>query len=435
MKINEIKSLISSQGLHDWYTKLYMEESSFLVKDKRLSGLLQQFETNFSESDVFLFSTPGRSEIIGNHTDHQNGKVIAASINLDMLALVAKNDTSISIISEGVAIDPIDISQLTPKQEEINSSMALIRGVTARFKELGYQYGGFHAVVTSDVLIGSGLSSSAAFEVLIANILNHLYNDGAIDAITLAKIGQYSENAYFGKPSGLMDQMACAVGNLVYIDFKEKENPKIVQLQSILEENRFKLCVVNTGGSHANLSGEYGAIVTEMKMIANYFNQELLSEIDFTDFYKNIDCLRKTVSDRAVLRAIHYDNEMKRVDDLKTAIQDKAMQAFLKLIQESGNSSFKFLQNVTLPNEISDQNIAIALSLSEVILKGAGACRVHGGGFAGTIQAFVPADCVLDYKQKMEQVFGVDSCSVLSIRSLGTCCIIDESGLKNVSSN
>ena len=432
MKTTEIKALLESHQLENWYQELYVDAQLFPAKKERFLQLLQKFTDSFPQEDIFLFSTPGRSEIIGNHTDHQNGKVIAASINLDMIAFVGMNEHGINIISDGEVIEAIDINDLSVKQEEFNTSMALIRGVVARFKDLGYHYGGFDAVITSDVLIGSGLSSSAAFEVLVGNILNHCYNDGSVDAITLAKIGQYSENVYFNKPSGLMDQMACAIGDLVYIDFKEKENPEVVQLQSPLTKNGFNLCVVNTGGSHANLSGEYAAIVTEMKTIANEFDINLLSELDYDLFYQKIGQLRKKVSDRALIRAIHFDQEMKRVELLKNAIVSQDIQQFLFLIQASGNSSFRFLQNVMLPFDITEQSISVALAASENILGSEGVCRVHGGGFAGTIQAFVPHHLVEQYKVTMESIFGEDSCSVLNIRPVGTCCIIDAGGILNV---
>jgi Galactokinase len=432
MKITDIKALLNSNQLENCYQKLYVDSALFPEKKERFLCLLQQFSDSFPQEDVFLFSTPGRSEIIGNHTDHQNGKVIAASINLDMIAFVGINENEINIISDGEVIGPIDITDLTVKQEEFNSSMALIRGVVACFKDLGYQYGGFNAVLTSDVLIGSGLSSSAAFEVLIGNILNHCYNQGSVDAITLAKIGQYSENVYFNKPSGLMDQMACAIGDLVYIDFKNNEDPEVMQLLSPLAKHDFNLCVVNTGGSHANLSGEYAAIVTEMKSIASAYDIKLLSDLDYQLFYQEIGKLREEVSDRAIIRAIHFDQEMKRVELLKKAILDQDMQQFQSLIQASGNSSFRFLQNVMLPFDVTKQSISVALAVSENILGTEGVSRVHGGGFAGTIQAFVPHHLVAEYKTAMEQIFGLGSCNVLNIRPVGTCCIINEGGSTNV---
>ena len=432
MKITDINALLDSNQLENWYHKLYVDSALFPEKKERFLRLLQQFSASFPQDDVFLFSTPGRSEIIGNHTDHQNGKVIAASINLDMIAFVGINENEINIISDGEVIGPIDITDLTVKQEEFNSSMALIRGVVARFRDLGYQYGGFNAVLTSDVLIGSGLSSSAAFEVLIGDILNHCYNQGSVDAITLAKIGQYSENVYFNKPSGLMDQMACAIGDLVYIDFKKKEDPEVVQLQSPLAKHDFNLCVVNTGGSHANLSGEYTAIVTEMKSVASEYDIKLLSDLDYKLFYQEIVKLREKVSDRAIIRAIHFDQEMKRVELLKEAILNQDMQQFLCLVQASGNSSFRFLQNVMLPFDVTEQSISVALAVSENILGVEGVCRVHGGGFAGTIQAFVPHHLVEKYKIAMEQIFGLGSCNVLNIRPVGTSCIINGGGSTNV---
>jgi len=373
----------------------------------------------FGVKDVEIYSAPGRSEIGGNHTDHQCGRVLAASINLDAIAIVAKKESGIVLKSEGYPMINVSLADLLPKKEEEGTSAGLIRGVAARLKEEGYEIGGFEAYVTSDVLNGAGMSSSAAFEVLIGNILSGLYNEGKISPVLIAQAGQYAENVFFGKPCGLMDQMASSVGNLIFIDFADVKNPVIKKVNVNFEDFNHSLCIVDTKGSHADLTDEYAAIPEEMKRVAAYFGKEILKQVDKNEFYTNIPEIRKVAGDRAVLRAMHWFEETDRVIDQVNALEEENFEEFKKLIKSSGDSSFKYLQNVYSVKNLSRQEMAVGLALSDVILKGKGVSRVHGGGFAGTIQAFVPNDIVDIYKKNMEDIFGEDACHVLKIRKYG----------------
>ena len=313
----------------------------------------------------------------------------------------------------------VSLADLLPKKEEEGTSAGLIRGVAARLKEEGYEIGGFEAYVTSDVLNGAGMSSSAAFEVLIGSILSGLYNEGNISPVLIAQAGQYAENVFFGKPCGLMDQMASSVGNLIFIDFADVKNPVIKKVNVNFEDFNHSLCIVDTKGSHADLADEYAAIPEEMKRVAAYFGKEILKQVDKNEFYTNIPEIRKVAGDRAVLRAMHWFEETDRVIDQVNALEEENFEEFKKLIKSSGDSSFKYLQNVYSVKNLSRQEMAVGLALSDVILKGKGVSRVHGGGFAGTIQAFVPNDIVDIYKKNMEDIFGEDACHVLKIRKYG----------------
>ena len=367
-----------------------------------------------------IYSAPGRSEVGGNHTDHQYGKVLAASINLDAIAIVAKTDDSIiDIKSEGYDRIQVHLDSLQPRKEEEGSSEALTRGVAARLKEEGYVIGGFQAYATSDVLNGAGMSSSAAYEVLVGNILSGVYNEGKASPILLAQIGQYAENEYFGKPCGLMDQMASSVGGLINIDFEDPKNPKVKQVKVDFEEYGHSLCIVDTKGSHADLTDDYAAIPQEMKQVANFFEEDVLRKVDKNEFYLNLPKIREILGDRAVLRAIHLFEENKRVDEQVQALEQHDFETFKKLIKASGDSSFKYLQNVYSSHEINNQSVSIGLAISDTILQEKGVSRVHGGGFAGTIQAFVPNDIVDIYKKDIEHVFGEGSCHVLKVRKYG----------------
>lgn len=367
-----------------------------------------------------LFSAPGRTEVGGNHTDHNHGKVLAASVNLDVIAVVEPIEVhKIALKSEGFEESIIEIDDLEVKESEKNTADALIRGVVAGFKKSGYKVGGFKAYTTTNVLKGSGLSSSAAFEVLVGNILSSLYNNGGIGAIKIAQIAQYAENEYFGKPSGLMDQMASSVGGFVAIDFKDIDSPIIDKIDVDFNNFDHALCIIDTKGDHANLTPDYAAIPEEMRMIAEHFSVQYLRQICREDVMLNIDILRSEFGDRAVLRSLHFFDENERVDKLVHALRSNDFNAFLDSIRESGNSSYKYLQNVFSANDIKNQGLGIGLNVAEDVLKRKGASRVHGGGFAGTIQAFVPVEMLKEFKMSLEKVFGAGSCHVLGIRRVG----------------
>ncbi len=367
-----------------------------------------------------LFSAPGRTEVGGNHTDHNHGKVLAAGVNMDVIAVVEPIEVpKIALKSEGYEESIIEINDLEVKESEKNTADALIRGVVAGFKKSGYQVGGFKAYTTTNVLKGSGLSSSAAFEVLVGNILSALYNNGGIGAIKIAQIAQYAENEYFGKPSGLMDQMASSVGGFVAIDFKDVDSPIIDKIETDFNNFGHALCIVDTEGDHADLTPDYAAIPAEMKAVAEHFSVEYLRQICREDVMLNIDILRGEFGDRAVLRSLHFFDENDRVDRLVHALKTEDFDAFLDSIRESGNSSYKYLQNVFSSNDIKNQGLGIGLNVAESVLKRKGACRVHGGGFAGTIQAFVPTEMLKEFKMCLEKVFGAGSCHILGIRKIG----------------
>ena len=419
MKTTELKAGFQSGKYAELWKDIYIDESVLEYQKGRYVKAIESFEELFGVKDVEIYSAPGRSEIGGNHTDHQCGRVLAASINLDAIAIVAKKESGIVLKSEGYPMINVSLADLLPKKEEEGTSAGLIRGVAARLKEEGYEIGGFEAYVTSDVLNGAGMSSSAAFEVLIGNILSGLYNEGKISPVLIAQAGQYAENVFFGKPCGLMDQMASSVGNLIFIDFADVKNPVIKKVNVNFEDFNHSLCIVDTKGSHADLTDEYAAIPEEMKRVAAYFGKEILKQVDKNEFYTNIPEIRKVAGDRAVLRAMHWFEETDRVIDQVNTLEEENFEEFKKLIKSSGDSSFKYLQNVYSVKNLSRQEMAVGLALSDVILKGKGVSRVHGGGFAGTIQAFVPNDIVDIYKKNMEDIFGEDACHVLKIRKYG----------------
>ena len=419
MKTTELKAGFQSGKYAELLKDIYIDESVLEYQKGRYVKAIESFEELFGVKDVEIYSAPGRSEIGGNHTDHQCGRVLAASINLDAIAIVAKKESGIVLKSEGYPMINVSLADLLPTKEEEGTSAGLIRGVAARLKEEGYEIGGFEAYVTSDVLNGAGMSSSAAFEVLIGNILSGLYNEGNISPVLIAQAGQYAENVFFGKPCGLMDQMASSVGNLIFIDFADVKNPVIKKVNVNFEDFNHSLCIVDTKGSHADLTDEYAAIPEEMKRVAAYFGKEILKQVDKNEFDTNIPEIRKVAGDRAVLRAMHWFEETDRVIDQVNALEEENFEEFKKLIKSSGDSSFKYLQNVYSVKNLSRQEMAVGLALSDVILKGKGVSRVHGGGFAGTIQAFVPNDIVDIYKKNMEDIFGEDACHVLKIRKYG----------------
>ena len=419
----EFKSNKHNQLLEDLY-----EDSSLVNYQKdRYANALDKFIELYGDENISIYSAAGRSEISGNHTDHQHGCVLAGSINLDAIGVVARQDDVINVVSDSFNIKPIYLNDLDKKDEEEGTSEALIRGVVSNLKELGYNIGGFKAFITSDVLVGAGLSSSAAFETIIGTIIDGLYNDMSIDMVTIAKVGQYAENVYFGKPCGLMDQCACAVGGLISIDFKDTEHPAVNHVDVDFSKYDHSLCIVDTKGSHADLTDAYGAIPTEMKDVAHYFGKEFLREVDEKEFFDHIADVRAAVkNDREILRAIHFFKENARVPQIVEALNNDDFDLFKKLIKESGNSSYKFLQNVYADFDYKHQAVSAGLALSEIVLGDHGVSRVHGGGFAGTIQAFVENDFVPEYKKEIEKLFGEGSCHVLKVRKLGGCKVVEE---------
>ena len=367
-----------------------------------------------------FFSAPGRTEVGGNHTDHNNGRVLAAGVSLDVIAAVVPTDDGIiRIKSQGFPMDTVDSNDTEIKDEEENTSCALIRGVAAGMLRRGYKVGGFTAYTTSNVLKGSGLSSSAAFEVLVGTILSGLYNDFAVSPVEIAQISQFAENIYFGKPSGLMDQMASSVGSFITIDFADTANPVIEAIDFDFAASGHRLCIVDTKGSHSDLTPEYAAIPAEMRSVAQFFGKDYLRELTKADVMANLAALRAKLGDRAVLRALHFFGDNERVVKQAAALRSHDFKKFLKLINESGDSSYKYLQNIYASSNPAEQGLSLALYIASDVLSGEGACRVHGGGFAGTIQAFVPEEKLEKFKSAMEGVFGEGSCYVLSIRPFG----------------
>ena len=391
-----------------------------ILAQNTANALNEGFAAAFGGQPQRYFSAPGRTEIGGNHTDHQRGRVLAAAVNLEAVAAVRSNGTNVvRILSEGYPMCQVDLSDLIPKADEINTTMALIRGVAARFTQLGCKVEGFDAYITSTVLPGSGLSSSAAYEVLIGTIVNHMFFDGKVSQPEIAMIGQYAENVYFGKPCGLMDQMASAVGNMVTIDFFDKENPVIESVDFNFASCGHALCIIDSRASHADLTDEYAAITIELKNICSYFGKDVLTQIDEQDFITNMAKLRDLYGDRAVLRAYHFYKENARVPQQVAALRQGDFDKFLQLVKQSGYSSWIYLQNVIPAGYREHQDVALSLALCENYLNGRGAYRVHGGGFAGTVQAFVPMDMLETFRQGIDAVLGDGACHVLSIRPHG----------------
>ncbi|MCQ2500450.1 MAG: galactokinase [Lachnospiraceae bacterium] len=422
---NELKELIAAGSLNERLADIYVDETLVPYHQKRYIQAIEKFEELFGAKEVEIYSAPGRSEVGGNHTDHQKGKVMATSLNLDFIAIVEPTDDQVITFKSGdYPMLTINVADLEINKKEYGSTQALVRGVAAGLKNAGYQIGGFRAYITSDVLSGSGMSSSAALEILIGTILSGLYNDMKADSVFLAQVGQYAENVYFGKPCGLMDQMACSVGGLVYIDFEDVEKPVVKPVNIDFKEFGHSLCISDTKGSHANLTDDYAAIPVEMKKIAAHYGVEVLRQVDPAQFYKDIAVLREECGDRAVLRAMHLFAENDRVEALVAALENHDFEAFRSLITASGNSSFKYLQNVFATHQVQEQGLSIGLAVSEMVLGGTGAVRVHGGGFAGTIQAFVPDEKVEEYRAAIDGVFGEGSCHVLKVRKYGGIKVI-----------
>ena len=397
-----------------------MSVTALILDPCKKASLDAGFAAAFGGAPAAYFSAPGRTEIGGNHTDHQRGRVLAAAVNLDTVAAVRPNGTdTIRMLSQGYPLCQVSLKELVPVESEINSTPALIRGVAARFVELGCDVQGFDAYCESTVLPGSGLSSSAAYEVLVGTIINHLFFDARVSQPEVAQIGQYAENVFFGKPCGLMDQTASAVGGLVTIDFADKDHPAIRSVDFDFSACGHALCIIDSRASHADLTDEYAAVPREMKQIAAYLGKEVLTEIPEEEFYAAMPELRKHFGDRAVLRGVHEYQENARVLKQVAALEEGNFDEFLRLIKESGFSSWMYLQNVIPAGYKEHQDMAVALALCEKYLQGKGAYRVHGGGFAGTVQAFVPYDLLDTFVPGINAVLGEGACHVLSIRPEG----------------
>lgn len=421
MKPKEFIAAIQAGEMDEKLKAVYVTDYAVELQKPRYIRLINEFIKLFGEDrDVIITSAPGRTEVCGNHTDHNNGKVLAASVNLDAVAVAAKNEEDVvRVKSDGHAMNVVEISELLPDESEFGHSTAMVRGVVAKIEGLGYKIGGLDCVTTSDVIGGSGLSSSAAFEVLLGTTLSYLYNDGVISAVDIAKIAQYAENVFFGKPCGLLDQMASSVGTFVTIDFESTENPKIKKVDFDFSKSGHSLCIVDTGGNHSDLTDDYAAVRGEMESVAKALGKDVLRETSFADFKQAVPSLLGRVSDRALLRAFHFYRENIRVEKAVSALESSNFDEFKKIINESGRSSYMYNQNVFTPKDPAEQKISLALCISEEVLGVNGAYRVHGGGFAGTIQAFVPNELLQEYKTAMEDVFGKGSCHVLIIRPVG----------------
>ena len=425
MKYLELKNYVTSNKIDDLLSKI--KGTNDLKKEKeRYLNLIEKAYQRFGDGDYHLISSPGRTEIGGNHTDHQNGHVLAATINLDNICVVKKSEKNICTFIDDKFEDCIvDINDLKIVENEKNTSKSLIRGIAARLNELGYKIGGFETMCDSKVAIGSGMSSSACFEMMIVEIFNTLYNNEQITPINRALIGQYSENKYFGKACGLLDQTTISVGGFVAIDFKNPSNPTVESYDFNFKDYGYELILVNTKGDHADLSDEYSAIPKEMKDVAKELNGNVLTDINKEYFFENIKEIRNKIkNDRSILRAIHFFMEDERAISEKLAIENKNIEKLLDLINKSGKSSYMYLQNVYPSSMPKNQPLSIALAISDLILNDKGAYRVHGGGFGGTIQAVVPFELKEEYKKVLAHTFDDDSILELVIRPFGTKTLI-----------
>jgi len=415
---NKLVAAIESGACHSAFSKLYGSRAP--AQDARCLAAIRSFEAVFGQrKGCRLFSAPGRSEIAGNHADHQNGMVLAAAVTLDILAVVSPNpDGIIRMKSPDYPLLKVSTHELSPRKNERGSSHALVRGVASGLKRAGFSNGGFDAFVVSDVPKGAGLSSSAAYSILIGSILSGLYNGGAIPPLALALSAKYAENRYFGKPSGLMDQLACAEGGFTRIDFAQPEQPQVLHIDCDLGALGYSFCIVSPGGSHAKLTQEYAAIPADMQSVAAYFGKRLLCEVDGAAFYDALGSLRGRVSDRAILRSLHFFSENARVPKIAEALQNKDMPEAIALLRASGESSEQLLQNIC-PANPQERSLSLALALSSRILSGKGAWRVHGGGFAGTMLACMPSGDIPAYVAEMERVFFKGCCYLPEVRPAG----------------
>lgn len=420
-KESAIKKIESTQ-YDEMMKKIYFTDDAVAAQKERYKKIVDLFDSFYdSDREIRFFSAPGRTEVCGNHTDHNRGKVMAAAINLDAVAAAAKNDENIVRVksAEYDKIDVIDVTDLVPHEEEYGKSKGLIRGVCAGFKNRGYNVGGFDAATMTQVLSGSGLSSSAAFEVLVGTVMNYLYNDGKVSSVEVAQIAQYAENVFFDKPCGLMDQMACSVGSFVKIDFKDNENPVIEPVEFDFASCGHSLVITDTRANHADLTDEYAAIRQEMEKAASVFGKTALRDVSEEEFTANLPLVREKAGDRSVLRGLHFYGENNRVEKAVAALECGNFEEFKNIITESGFSSYMYNQNVFSAKQPLSQPVSLALAVSDYILRGKGAWRVHGGGFAGTIQAFVPTELLDTYKTTLESIFGEGACYVLNIRPVG----------------
>lgn len=426
MNVNELIAAINDGTYDENLKAVYVTDEAVQSQKPRYVETLNDFGELFGyDREVNIMSAPGRTEVCGNHTDHNNGKVLAASINLDAIAVVSKNDDNIiRVKSKGHKMNVVDLNDLVPNEANFGSSTTLVQGVAATIKNLGYTVAGFDACTTSDVMGGSGLSSSAAFEVLLGSVLSYMFNDGKISPVEIAKVAQYSENVFFGKPCGLLDQMASSVGTFVTIDFKSTKDPVIKKIDFDFSKSGHSLCIVDTHGNHSDLTDDYAAVRTEMESVAQALGKNVLREVSYEEFFAALPELTGRVNDRAILRAIHFFNENNRVEKAVKCLESNDFEGFKQVIIESGRSSFMLNQNVYTPKNPTEQKLSLALAISKELLDGKGAWRVHGGGFAGTIQAFVPNDMLDTYKKTIEGVFGEGSCHVLIIRPVGGTQVI-----------
>ena len=423
-KISELKELLKNKKLNDRFDKIYGgDKNSIEEAYLRLSSILEHFQKIEKSDNTRIFSASGRTELSGNHTDHNNGNVLTASINLDKLALVSKReDNKIIVYTDGIDNpDSIDINNLEIDKKEFGKSTALIRGVCAGLINSGYKIGGFTAFLNNKVLMGSGLSSSASFESLICEILNALYNDDKIEKTEIALIGQFAENIYFGKPCGLMDQMGCSVGGIISIDFKNPKSPQIEKVEYDFEKSGYALTIVDAKGDHSSLTGEYSAIREEMNSIAKYFSKEVCRDITKEELISNVPKIREKIGDRAIMRAYHFITENERVINQINALKNNDIKKYLNLMNESGLSSFMYLQNCFSITSSKNMGVALALTLTKDFLNGDGACRVHGGGFAGTIQSLIPLNRVEEYTKLMDSIFGEKSAIKIKVRQSPVC--------------
>jgi len=424
--MTKITSLIEKidSGKNPLFQELYGTDETVLKEQaERYAALMNDFEKTYGADDVQLFSSPGRTEIGGNHTDHNFGRVLAGAVNLDNIAVAAANGTGkIRVKSVGYPAFEVDLSDLEIDKSNFYTSSSLVKGICARMKENGYQIGGFDACVEGRVPKGSGLSSSASFEVLMGTILNELFNNGKMSAVENAIIGQWAENNYFGKPCGLMDQTACSVGGLITIDFKDPAKPVVKEVDFDFVSTGFSLVITDVGGGHDDAASqeEYASLPTEMKAVAAELGASVLREVTWEQVMGKIPEIRKKTGDRAILRAYHFFGDNQRVVDQVAALENDDFQAFLKMVVESGYSSYMYNQNIYDVVHKHEQVVSLALALSEMVLKGSGAWRVHGGGFGGTIQAFVPQDKLSEYVNALEHVYGKGSCHKLFIRNQGS---------------
>ena len=429
-RCNALLAALKNGGFDEKLAALYApngDKSALEAARARAVHVTEAFAAQFGDAEnAALFSGPGRTEIGGNHTDHQHGRVLCGSVDLDTLACAAPNGRGvIRVISEGYPVVVVSLDSLLPREEEQNTSAALVRGVAAKLTELGYPLSGFDAYAVSNVIAGAGLSSSASFEVLLGSIFNRFFCEGKLDSVTIAKVGQYAENVYFNKPCGLMDQMGSSIGGAVFIDFADPANPVVERADYDFSQSGHALCIVDTGSCHADLTDDYADITREMGAVAAHFGRQFLRDVPEADFRAAIPALRAECGDRAVLRAMHFFSDDRRAAAEAQALKDGDFDRFLALVNDSGLSSELLLQNIWSPGAPREQAVSLALTIGKELLGGEGAIRVHGGGFAGTIQAWVPNDRLAVFKSGMEAVLGEGKCHILRIRPQGGCVVVE----------